>query len=358
MRKKRRPAGKVKYHIGVSALLLGVLFLLPLFTVTVIRHEKAGEQEPEPIVILPPGEIDSGETIRVLLGDEVEEMSMSEYLEGVLRAEMPASFEQEALCAQAVAARTYTLYKLASGGNHAPDADICGDPSCCQAYLGKEQAAANWGGSAERYEAKIENAVSATDGQTILYDNAPILAVFHSSSAGQTKSAGQVWTQDLPYLQSVSSPEKEAEIPNYYSRAAFTQEEFKEKFLAAFPEADLSGSAAGWVRDLTVTEGGNVDQVTIGGVPVRGSQVRSIFGLRSASFEVELEDGQIVFFVTGYGHGVGMSQYGANEMAKEGASWQEIIQHYYTGVTIEPWTWDGAAVADSGTQAFTSQAGI
>ena len=348
MRKKRKQTGKVKYNIGVSALLLCVLFLLPLFTVTVIRHERAGKQEPEPIVILPPGEIDSDETIRVLLGDTVEEMSMAEYLEGVLRAEMPASFEQEALCAQAVAARTYTLYKLETGGNHAPDADICGDSTCCQAYLGKEAAAANWGDGAERYEAKIENAVSATDGQTILYDDEPILAVFHSSSAGQTKSAGEVWTQDLPYLQSVSSPENEDEIPNYYSRVEFTPAEFKEKFLTAFPEADFSGNVGGWVRDLTVTEGINVDHVTIGGVTVRGSQARAIFGLRSASFEIELEDGKFVFFVTGYGHGVGMSQYGANEMAKEGSSWREIIQHYYTGVTVETRTWEGGANADGG----------
>ena len=173
-----------------------------------VRHEqeKAGEQEPEPIEILPPGEIDSSGTVRVLLGDTVETMTMADYLTGVLRAEMPASFEKEALCAPAVAARTYTLYKLSAGSNHAPDADIGGDHTCCQAYPGQAQAAAHRGAHAERYEAKIENAVSATDGQTILYDDQPILAVFHSSSAGQTKSAGEVWAQDLPYLLSVSSP--------------------------------------------------------------------------------------------------------------------------------------------------------
>ena len=165
--------------------------------------------------------------------------------------------------------------------------------------------------------------------------------MFHSSSAGQTKSAGEVWTQDLPYLQSVSSPEKDTEIPNYYSRVEFTPAEFREKFLAIYPEADLSGDISGWVRDLTVTEGINVDRVTIGGVSVRGSQVRTTFGLRSASFDVEVQDGKLVFFVTGYGHGVGMSQYGANEMAKEGRTWREIIQHYYTGVTIAARSWQG-----------------
>ena len=339
--RRRKTSRQTQYNFGVSALLLCLLFLLPLFTVTVVRRELAGEQEPEPVEILPPGEIDSSETIRVLLDDGVKEMTMSEYLACVLRAEMPASFEQEALCAQAVAARTYTLYKLSSGGNHQPEADICGDHTCCQAYLDRDKAAANWGDKARAYEAKIENAVSETDGQTILYGGEPILAVFHSSSAGQTKSAGEVWTQDLPYLQSVSSPEQESEIPNYYSRVSFTPAEFREKFLAAYPEADFSGGVSGWVKNLTLTEGINVDRVTIGGVSVRGSQVRTIFGLRSASFEIEIQDGNLVFYVIGYGHGVGMSQYGANEMAREGKTWLEIIQHYYTGVTVTAWKWKG-----------------
>lgn len=333
----------VKPCLHVSVILLILLFLLPLFTVTVIRHEQAEEQEPETTEILPPGEIDSTETVRVLLKGTVQKMSMSEYLQGVVRAEMPASFEQEALCAQAVAARTYTLYKIATGSNHGDEADVCGDPACCQAYLDKESAEKNWGNKAAAYEAKIENAVAKTDGQTILYNGQPILAVFHSSSAGQTKSSGEVWSQNLPYLQSVSSPEKGKEIPNYYSRVEFSASEFKEKFLKAHPDADFSGKMSGWVTGLTVTEGTNVDHVTIGGVAVRGSEVRTIFSLRSASFEAEVQDNKMVFFVTGYGHGVGMSQYGANEMAKSGATWQDIIQHYYTSVTIAAWTRNGAA---------------
>ena len=325
----------MKHYLRTSALLLAVLFLMPLATVTVIRTQGgAGEQEPEQIQILPPGEQDSAATIRVLQGETVTEMTMSDYLQCVLRAEMPASFEQQALCAQAVAARTYTYYKLSSGSNHGDTADICADSTCCQAFLAKEAAMSNWGDQAEYYEAKIENAVAATDGQTILYDGQPILAVFHSSSAGQTKSSGEVWTQDLPYLQSVASPEKGAEVPNYYSRAEFTPQEFQEIFLAAHPDADLSGGASGWVRDLKVSDDGNVESVRIGGVTVRGTEMRSLFSLRSTTFELETGDDGFVFYVSGYGHGVGMSQYGANKMAKEGSDWREIIQHYYTGVEI------------------------
>jgi len=341
-RSQERKPVPMKHYLGVSVILFALLFLLPLFTVTMVRRESAGEQE-ESVEILPPGEIDSHETIRVKLKDGVQEMTMGEYLQGVVRAEMPASFEQQALCAQAVAARTYTLYKIASGSNHGTQADVCSDPTCCQAYLDKTSAMSNWGARGESYEAKIENAVAATDGQTILYDGAPILAVFHSCSAGQTKSSGEVWKQDLPYLQSVSSPEKAGEIPNYYSRVEFTADEFQKKFLAAYPNADFSGSVSGWITGLTTTEGTNVDTVTVGGVKVRGAQMRTIFGLRSASFETEATDGKIIFYVTGFGHGVGMSQYGANEMAKEGSTWQDIIQHYYTGVTVAAWTRNGAA---------------
>ncbi len=334
MRKSKNTEGRHAARVGL--LLAALLFALPVFTVTVVRGQRASEQPEEPIHLLPPGEIDSARTLRVLDGDTVTEMSFSDYLQGVLRAEMPASFAQDALCAQTVAARTYTYYKMQNGGNHGDTADICTDHSCCQAFLGKDRAAENWGKNAERYEAKIENAVSATDGQVMLYGGAPILAVFHSSSAGETWNSGEVWAQDLPYLQSVSSPEREG-VPNYYSTVELTEAEFREKFLAARPEADLSGPASGWIRD-PVMDGVHVESVTIGGVSVSGPSVRSIFGLRSASFTAEAGDGKITFYVTGYGHGVGLSQYGANAMAEAGSTWREILEHYYTGVTIGTWT--------------------
>lgn len=330
MRKSKNTEGRHAARVGL--LLAALLFLLPVFTVTVVRGQRASEQPEEPIHLLPPGEIDSARTLRVLDGDTVTEMSFSDYLQGVLRAEMPASFQEDALRAQAVAARTYTYYKMSSGGNHGDTADICTDHSCCQAFLGKDRAAENWGKNAERYEAKIENAVSATDGQVMLYGGAPILAVFHSSSAGETWNSGEVWAQDLPYLQSVSSPEGEG-VPNYYSTVELTEAEFREKFLAARPEADLSGPASGWIRD-PVMDGVHVESVTIGGVSVSGPSVRSIFGLRSASFTAEAGDGKITFYVTGYGHGVGLSQYGANAMAEAGADYKTILTHYYTGVTV------------------------
>lgn len=319
-----------KYCLPLSAALLLILFTLPL---GMAGSDRPREDNGESITVLPPGEVDGSYTVRVLDSGTVSEMTMSEYLQGVVRAEMPASFEQAALCAQAVAARTYTLYKMAESSTH-PEADVCTDYACCQAYRSAEDAASSWGGGAARYEAKICNAVSATDGAVMVSGGAPVLAVFHASSPGMTRRAGEVWSRDLPYLQSVTSPENADSVPEYYSRVEVPAEEFKTIFLAAYPEAKFSADPREWLTD-PVADGGSVDTVTVGGVTVRGTEVRKLYGLRSAAFETEAENGNVVFFVTGSGHGVGMSQYGANVMAAEGASWQEIIQHYYTGVTIE-----------------------
>ncbi len=260
---------------------------------------------------------------------------MGTYLLGVLRAEMPASFEEEALKAQAIAARTYTLYRIRGGGsaNH-PDADACDDHTCCKAYINAEQAAANWGSMAVYYEEKLARAVSETDGEVILYDGAPILAVFFSSADGSTQGAGDVWMNDLPYLQKVDSPETEELVPNYYSVATFTAAEFKSLILAAKPDADLSGSPEGWIRDIVRNDSDYVASVTVGGVKLRGNDLRTILSLRSPSFTVEYKNNAFTFHVTGYGHGVGMSQYGANILAKQGLSAEEIVQHYFSNTTV------------------------
>ena len=332
---------QVRQSIAVSAVLLAALFILPLAVIVPFRSELFGRETPvdetegEPFVS---GDLDARTALKVLNGDQVEEMDLGTYLVGVVRAEMPASFEPEALKAQAVAARTYTLYKIQTGGNHGETADICTDSTCCQAYIGEERARSNWGENADEYEKKIEDAVTGTDGQTILYGGVPILAVFHSSSAGLTRAAGEVWLNDLPYLQAVDSPEAKDAIPNYYSRSELTAEAFKTKFLAAHPEADLSGPMSGWLGNAVTDTAGSVTTLSVGGVTVKGSELRSILGLRSACFEWEAADGKLIFYVTGYGHGVGMSQYGANQMAKEGADYRTILTHYYTGVTVEPYT--------------------
>lgn len=339
-----RRKSQIRQSVAVSALLLAALFILPLLIVVPFRTALFGRETPvdetegTPFVS---GDLDGEAVLRVLDGDTVLEMDLGTYLVGVVRAEMPASFQQEALKAQAVAARTYTLYKLQTGGNHGGTADICTNSTCCQAYIAEERARANWGDDADTNEKKVEDAVTATDGQVILYGGVPILAVFHSSSAGLTRAAGEVWLNDLPYLQAVESPEESDSIPNYYSRIEFSPEEFREKILAAYPDADLSGDVDGWLRDAAADSAGSIATVSVGGVTVKGSGLRSALGLRSACFTWEVQGGQLVFFVTGYGHGVGMSQYGANAMAAAGADYRDILTHYYSGVTVEPYPLSG-----------------
>lgn len=324
-----------------AAALLGV-FLLPLawahepVKVETPPELTAGRQTAEPSAPRTDSEEyhDRQQTLRVLDGDTVRDMTMEDYLMGVTAAEMPASFAEEALKAQAVAARTYTLYKLISGGNHGDAADICTDSTCCQAYISQEAVRSSWGEQADALEEKIRTAVTDTDGEAILYGGVPILAVFHSSSAGLTRAAGQVWQNDLPYLQPVDSPEASASIPNYYSRVDFSPETIREKLLARIPAADLAGDQKTWLKNAVRDSAGSVETVEVGGVTVKGSTVRAALGLRSACFEWELQDGRFAFYVTGHGHGVGLSQYGANAMAEAGADYKTILTHYYTGVTV------------------------
>lgn len=282
---------------------------------------------------------DSSVTLKVWDGSKIVEMTMAEYLSGVVRGEMPATFEAQALAAQAVAERTYIYYQMSGGHKEAhPDADICMDHTCCNAWVSEEQAREKWGKNADSYEKKIEEAVQSTDGQVMLYQDRPILAVFHSSSAGVTAGSGDVWTSDLPYLTSVKSPETAESVPNYYSVKTVSAEEFRTTFLAAYPEAELSGETSGWFGEPVENDSGRVESIRVGGVSVEGTEMRALFSLRSACFTVETTEGEVSFHVTGYGHGVGMSQYGANELAKEGKSWQEILAWYYTGVTITDYT--------------------
>ena len=331
---------QVRQSVAVSAMLMALLFLLPLAVIVPFRMELFGreqtvdETEGEPFAA---GVADGAVTLRVLSGESVLEMDLGEYLVGVLRAEMPASFEPDALRAQAAAARTYTFYKLQSGGNHGETADICTNPNCCQAYMAEATARSGWGKHAEEYEQKVRAAVLDTDGLAVLYGGEPIQAVFHAASAGQTRAAGEVWLHDVPYLQPVASPEDGDSIPDYYSREEFDAETFQNKVHTVAPEANLTGDVENWLQEETRDAAGSVVTLTVGGVELKGSTLRSALGLRSACFEWEAQGQKLTFYVTGYGHGVGLSQWGANRMAKDGATWQEILTHYYTGVSIGAW---------------------
>lgn len=279
---------------------------------------------------------DERRIVRLLRSDgRVEELTMCDYLWGVVAAEMPAAFHPEALKAQAAAARTYTAQLQNSPSPKHEAAHLCDNSGCCQAYTDRETAQLRWGLQTAEYTDKITQAVTETDGLGILFDGTPIQAVFFSSTAGRTVDAVEVWGNAVSYLKSVESPEGE-EVPNYHSQVILTWEEVRQKISTRYPGADLSVPPEQWFTQIIQTDAGNVSQITVGGITLTGSQARLLFSLRSASFSVSCQEGNFVFDVTGYGHGVGMSQYGANAMAAEGSDFRDILTWYYTGTEIGP----------------------
>lgn len=278
---------------------------------------------------------DDAVSVRVLIDGKVTPIPMGRYLTSVVAAEMPASFGVEALKAQAVAARTETLYHMLeyTSQNH-PDANVCADPACCQAYKSENVLRQQWGESFDRNFKKISEAVQSTDGEYLMYEKVPIQAVFHSSSAGLTANSGEVWQNKLPYLVSVKTPESSADVPNYVSSVTVSLSDFKQTVLKNYPNAVFPDDIKKWVTDMTSTDSGRLGTVTLGGVTVTGPVLRNLFGLRSTATSIKVDDKNVVFTTTGYGHGVGMSQYGANAFAQEGKSYKEILTWYYTGVSF------------------------
>ena len=323
----------LKYSVSLTAVLGVLLFGLPLSVMSTDagedeRNTVEGTEAAEPVR-------DGGKNLLVEVEGSTVELRLSDYLVGVVAAEMPAEFAMEALKAQTVAARTYTLYQMANGGKHESGADLCDDPACCQAYLTEETLRRNWGMQAEEYLAKIRAAERETDGMAILYGGEPILAAFHSSSADGTEDAAAAWSASVPYLCAVESPEGEESVPNYRVSVSFTAEEFRTLFAAAYPQGKLTGNCSTWVKDIVRDASGYVTSLRVGDQTMRGVELRRMLSLRSACFEVQTKGEELIFTTQGYGHGVGMSQYGANVLAEEGKTWQEILRWYYSGVSIE-----------------------
>ena len=267
------------------------------------------------------------QTVTVLLGDgSAAEMELEQYLTGVLLGEMPADFEMEAKKAQAVVARTYAL-RARQGHSKHDTADVCTDAACCQGYFPPEDYIAQ-GGSQEAVAA-AEQAVAETAGQVLTYDGALIEATYFSCSGGRTEDAVAVWGSDVPYLQATDSPGEE-NADHFIDTVTFSAEEF-----AAAIGADLEGLPGEWIGEITYTDGGGVDEIEIGGEIYGGTDLRRALGLRSTAFSISAVGDSVIITTRGFGHRVGMSQYGADAMAVQGSSYQEILAHYYQGTSLE-----------------------
>lgn len=323
----------MKKTVAFTAALLGlVVIVLPALVIGLVGHWQ--DWLGAPLVKTP------SQSIRVYLAAEkrVVTLDLEEYLQGVLAAEMPAEFEGEALKAQAVAARTYAVRNLvAYGGKGAPDcaeADVSTDIRYGQAWLDDKSCQARWGDKYRQYRDKIAQAVAATRQEVVTYQGRCVQAVFHSTCGQKTASAAEVWGTDVPYLQSVECP-WDREAPRYQEEKRLSFNELTQKLGAeatSLPAQTGGGLAA---QILKRTASGRVDTVRVGSKNWSGVELRDKLGLRSAAFTVKQEPQGLVFQTTGYGHGVGLCQYGANGMAKAGRSYRDILTYYYQGVQIQ-----------------------
>ena len=275
-------------------------------------------------------------TIKLLHADtnEVEEVALDTYLCNVVSAEMPVDFEKEALKAQAIVARTYTIYKI-NNKKH-DNADICDDSTCCQAWISKEDRLSRWADNKEEKWAKIEECVNETKGKIITYNNQPINAFFHSNSGGKTELPVDVWGggTNMPYLQVVETSGEDG-YTQYNSEVELTNEEVLEKLKTKYSDIQIDFNNEEDIKILEYTTSGRVKTIKFGNYEISGTEARSIFGLRATNFQITKTEGKVKFTVVGYGHGVGMSQTGADSMAKNGSTAEDIIKHFYVGVEIK-----------------------
>jgi stage II sporulation protein D len=305
-------------------------------TETAVTKQAESSAEDEQIVT----DIEEPELIKVynLSTNETMVINFEEYLKGVVASEMPGEFDIEALKAQAVTARTYLLYRLKKYPDGQPehkDAPIC-TGTHCQVWSSKESIkAAKPEGWYEQYWGKIEEAVKSTKNQILTYDGKIIEPLFHSTSGGRTENSEDVFTASVPYLRSVESP-YEQDAPKLHDSVKISVGDFIQKLKSVYGNLNITKSN---LKDKIVlgevSEGGKIMTIYIDGAEISGREIRALFNLNSTNFSFIQNENEIEIVTTGYGHGVGMSQWGAGGMAEEGYNYKEILKHYYSGVEVD-----------------------
>lgn len=268
---------------------------------------------------------------------EVITVPVRDYIRGAVAAEMPASFHSAAMKAQAVAAHTYALYNYQLH-QQTPDpvlkgADFSADPSNMKVYITEETAREFYGAKADEYWAKICEAADSVSDMVLAYQGEPIVAAYHAISSGTTEDASYLWPGDAPYLVAAPS-DGDLLAPGFETEETFTAAAFKTAFQAEYPTMEFDDDSSLWIGEVQRSPSGYVTEIEIGGVSLHGKDVRRVLDLRSHSFDVLEDDRGFTFLVFGYGHGVGLSQYGADFMARQGATYEEILENYYTGATL------------------------
>lgn len=268
-----------------------------------------------------------GETFRIKTEDKIIELTAEEYITGVVAAEMPASFEAEALKAQSVAAYSFALYR--KDKRKGEEYDLTDSFKTDQSYLSNGSLKEKWGEAYDENIKKIKEAVRSVSGQYLSYDGAVALALYHSVSAGRTNACADIFGSEVPYLVSVDS-KTDILSPDYKSVFSFSYDELNGKL-----KSIANASGADRLSDSKTDENGLVKEIKFSGVAVSGIKLSGLLGLSSPNFSVEYSDGAYTFYCLGHGHGVGMSQYGANQLALTGSTYKEILKHYYPGTEIK-----------------------
>lgn len=276
--------------------------------------------------------------------DTVDTLSADDYIRGVVAGEMSAEYPLEALKAQAVAAFTYAAAQRAYHKAHPKaaasidGADISDDTSHYQAYVSEETARRRFGSDFNWQWAKITQAVQAVHGLALTQNGQLINALYFSCSSGKTESSQSVWGDAVPYLVEVNST-WDSTAPDYKSTVRVSQSTFQQAVISDYTGTALGADPSGWIHIVSRSDAGGVLTARVGEKLVSGTSLESLFGLHSTHFDVQFANGTFVFSVLGDGHGVGLSQYGASILAKQGKSWQDIVKYYYTGIDITPYPW-------------------
>lgn len=314
----------------MDVLMKDKLFIIILFALAVFlaplsvngARIRAADAFPESIRLL-----------RISTG-EIQTLSAEEYIVGCLAAQIPIDYEQEALNAQAAASATYALRLMSDRTAELPDgADISDSTAQCQPYLSPSESAEMYGAAYDRYSENLHKAARYGITHIIKYEGEPIYAVYHSVSAGRTCSAFPVWSREIPYLRPAESA-CDTEYINFECSNEITAEAARLALVGYKSDIETPADCSKWFSEMNADEYGYVTSVKIGSNIFSGGDIWRIFGLRSTAFSVTYSDGIFTFVTKGYGHGAGLSQYGAQDMAKKGKTAEEILKHYY-GEKIE-----------------------
>lgn len=344
----------MKSYVGI--ILVFALLLVAIPALSLVRKQEiliptqvevtsttaAVTAAPETTAAIPPvadGKQQSADVFKMLdtASNAISELPAREYVIGAVSAEMPAAFHIEALKAQAVAVHTYAVRQREkeklNPTKSLNGADFSNNPNQYQAFFTPQQAQAFYGDKYEENTAKITAAVDAVLGEILTYNNEPIIAAFHSMSGGMTENSAAVWGSALDYLVAVDSKE-DAANPNFMETKNFTPDELKARLTTAFADVTLPEDKNKWLCVVDRTTSGTVTSLTAGSKILTGMELRTALSLRSANFTTAFDGTNFTIVTKGYGHGVGLSQYGANALANEGKSYKEILSHYYKGVEL------------------------